>query len=252
MLVVNNGVPKSGSTLMQKALMLTGKFERSIGEWQNTKWMNISVPEERVGDFLRSDVWHSPRNICIKMHCSARLFRLPEQNELIRVITTYRNLKDSIVSMAYHNLRVQPEKNRPRDFWVKEYFSEPSRYGMTAKKLGMHYFDALNNGAYIVNYQDLVSQKSETLSNVYQFLHLSISEGQLSEICSITDPGIKSKQNIVEGAHVRTGGVSVAKDELPELTYSQLDILDSFLMGPAKNEREFSDLCDKVISGVRL
>ncbi|TVS04602.1 MAG: hypothetical protein EA413_08585 [Cyanobium sp. PLM2.Bin73] len=252
MLVVNNGVPKSGSTLIQKALILTGKFEMTIGEWQNPKWKNMSVSHDHLGGFLHSNMWHDPRNICIKMHCSHCLVQHPGHSHSIKVITSFRNLKDSIVSMAYHNLRVQSAKNRTRDYWIKDYFSDPCRYGNTAKRLGLHYLDALRNGAYMVNYQDMTDRKSKTFADMYSYLGISVSEEELSEICAKTDPGIRSKEDISEGSHVRTGGISVAQDELPAFTLQQLDALYSILVGSIKSEEEYSELCEKVIQGQPL
>ena len=67
MLVVNNGVMKSGSVLLGQILMQTGEFVRDIGQFQNTRWNAVSVEKDRISEFLDGYNFRDS-NVCLKRH----------------------------------------------------------------------------------------------------------------------------------------------------------------------------------------
>ena len=250
MLVVNNGIPKSGSTLIQRIMMMTGEFVKDIGSFQHPNWNSISVANDRIAEFLDFYDFQNS-NTCLKMHCNAHLFAI-RNDPNIKVITSYRNLKDSIVSMGYHNLRVKGTEDKPKDHWIKNYFKDSKRYGKTACKFGLHYINSRLNGSFMVNFQDLVvDNKRGTMLDIYQHVGLNITTEKFNHIFEKTNPNIKSKNYYQEGKHVRTGGISCAKDELPEMTYNQLNKLDNYLFAGVEAE-EWKAVCDKVVNGIIL
>ena len=252
MLVVNNGVMKSGSVLLGQILMQTGEFVRDIGQFQNTRWNAVSVEKDRISEFLDGYNFRDS-NVCLKMHCDEGPF-VQRNDPNIKVITTFRNLKDSVVSYGHHKLK--PHKNtddRPVEYWTKDYFADPKRFGKTAYKFGLHYLRSRQYGSFMINFQDLaVDNKEKTMNEVYRHLGLSVSRETIEQIIENTNPKIKSKDDYKEGSHVRTGGISAAKDELPEMTYSQLDKLDKYLFSANTDIKEWRKICNDVISGKRL
>ena len=66
MLVINNGVPKSGTTMFQKMLRRIRRFEPPSAAWQND-WNTPSVGKDRIVDCIRDGEWRE-KDILIKLH----------------------------------------------------------------------------------------------------------------------------------------------------------------------------------------
>ena len=83
------------------------------------------------------------------MHCPAYFLDHLIQDP-IKIIASFGNLKDSIVSAAYGDLRVNVESNNPRDYCMSDYFSTPSRFAFATIRLGLHFLDAKENDSSLV------------------------------------------------------------------------------------------------------
>lgn len=242
MLVVNNGVPKSGSTLVQKVLLMTEQFAPDIGKFQNPLWRNISVEKEIIPEFLDGYEYHNI-NTCIKMHIDPEVFAR-RNDPHIKLLTSYRNLKDSIVSRGHHLKRLKNQGKENHSYSLEEYFSNPKYYANTARKFGLHYLKSKQSNSFMIKYEDLISNKKESiLRGIYSYIGIDVSEQRIQKIIDSTDPGIKNRSDLAENKHIRTGGISVSRIELPEYTYSQLDKLDNLLFKPGTSIDEWKINC---------
>ena len=246
MLVVNNGVPKSGSTLLQKLLRFTGAFTTQLGHWQNELWKSPSVPEAKISDFINSDLCLGADPVLIKMHCNPELF---QRSANVRVICTHRNLADSLVSMAWHHVRVKKIENQKE--WVKNYYGNPKIVRNTIVRFGRHYLQSVAESSLLVKYEDFIANKPETFAEILDFIGLELSEQRILALCGRTDHNIQSPVDF-QLKHVRTGGLSVAKEELVGDLYTNVMLLNELMYAESTTISDFENAANEVFGNEQV
>jgi len=119
MLIMNNGTPKSGSTWINKIVRLTLDIERPAQKWRREDWNSDSVHPVQLKEFIETGAWKK-KDILFKTHITYRpRFKYLLQPG-IKIIVTYRNLPDSIVSLFHHQIRHEKTKHTEIDIWFRK------------------------------------------------------------------------------------------------------------------------------------
>jgi len=220
MLILNNGAPKSGTTWIQSILRSVPEVSFPDPKWQNGN-KNPSIARDRISEYFQSDEWRK-NNVLVKMHekydDDLSFIADPE----IRVVITYRNLPDSVVSWYHHQLRLGKTTADQKNDWLE---SEGRRYCVRIISQRLSWIDKPNT--LLMRYEDMIADPATKIFDLLAFCGLPVSHKIASEMAQKTRKGPFSADKLRDGKHVRTGGVSVASTELPaEFLKSLLDLED--------------------------
>jgi len=212
MLIMNNGVPKSGSTWVQKILRQGLKPAFPSERWANS-WKNPSVDRDRIIDYVNSGEWTDQPTL-LKTHfvyddSLAGLLR-----DDVSIIVSYRNLADSVVSMFHHQVRVGNVQSDDPAAWYAEKGLKFAKRSIRHKQSWVD-----KPGVLMVRYEDMLADTQAVIRQVLTAAGATPSDAQCLAISKATR---RDDTSIKEGAHVRTAGRSVAKEELPADLYARL------------------------------
>jgi len=212
MLVLNNGVPKSGSTWVIKILRELISPVAPDRRWQREDWNSVSIHPDRLEAFIDSGEWQK-KPVMLKTHIAYEpkyefLLR-PE----VRVIVTYRNLPDSMLSMYHHQVRKKRTELSMED-WLVERGERFSQFLTNYRNSWSQHDDVL-----MIPYENMVDQAPAEIRKMARFLGLKLSEKRFAEIAEKTQVRLKPGEAPREGKHSRTGGQSRARLELPPKYY---------------------------------
>jgi hypothetical protein len=222
MLVLNNGAPKSGTTWIQTILRHALKPDYPDKAWQNGN-INPSIARERLVDYYLSDEWRG-RNVLVKLHEShSEEFGFIADPE-VRVIITHRNLPDSVVSWFHHRLRLGKVAAGDKAAWLE---GEGRKYSARVIAHRLSWIGQPNT--LMMRYEDMLGQTADSIVTLLGFCGMECSPEQAAELAASTRKGPKETEQLNEGHHVRTGGRSVAREELPADYHAQLVALDDLV-----------------------
>lgn len=224
MLILNNGAPKSGSTWVQKIVRygLSPRYPRK--KWRN-HWNNASIDEKRLKTYFRSNEWRDSPTL-IKMHFAyARKFAFLD-NKDVRVIVSYRNLPDSVISLFYHQIRMENATIDQKDDWL-------STRGIKFAKELQKYRKSWAQKDYVLllKYEDMVVDAPAHIKKILQFLDQPYDDAICQMLTEKTHVKIKKGDPLPVKKHVRTAGRSVAREEIPNDIFNTLTEMERALEG---------------------
>jgi hypothetical protein len=209
MLIVNNGVPKSGSTWVNKIVRDLVQPVRPHPRWQREGWQAASIARERIADYVASGEWRA-RPVLIKTHFEYGPDLAPLLQDGIRLVVTHRNLPDSVLSYWHHERRRGTAEADAMERWLKG-------RGMTFAEDMIRYYRSWADkpGALLVPYEEMVSDAAGQIARIAAHLGLEESAERIAAVAEGTQFRLKPGEAPREGAHARTGGLSRAEAELP-------------------------------------
>tara|TARA_R110002072_G_scaffold272420_1_gene432634 strand:- start:4963 stop:5655 length:693 start_codon:yes stop_codon:yes gene_type:complete len=205
MLVINNGVPKSGSTWIQQVLQRLCKIPGPSKTWQREGWHNPSIAPPKMAPFLASPECRN-NVVCIKAHYRAD----PKMTELflksdVRMIVSYRNMPDTIVSLYYHE-RKYNGCTMSLEQWLATEADVRARDFLTIRT-GWDSMSPL-----MIPFEQMRENPVHWAMEIARYSEANVSEDEAAAFCAQT---MKKTDTIQENSHVRTGGAGAAH-ELPE------------------------------------
>jgi len=209
MLIINNGVPKSGSTWVQRILEQGLNPAYPSQKWRND-WKNPSVEPADLKAYVQSEEWKDQPTV-IKMHITHEKkydFLLRDD---IKIIVSYRNIPDSVVSWFHHQIRHKKATLARREPWFK---TKGRQFAMRTVAHRMSWSDKPD--VIPVCYEDLVANAHDEIARIFQALGLEQPTEEYARIAQATQVTLKDDSPLREGMHVRTAGRSVAHEELSE------------------------------------
>jgi hypothetical protein len=215
MLIINNGVPKSGSTWIQSILRETLSPSYPDKKWLNS-WKNPSIEPEKLRDYIESGEWKGPRPVLIKMHipCSSKFDYLLQDG--IKVIVSNRNIPDSVLSWFHHQVRegkVNKDHLKP---WCE---SSGRKFALAAIRHSLSW--AAQPGTIMVRYEEMVSDAGWQIGKLLEQLGFPITEERRGKVAFATQVIMSENAPPRDGMHVRTAGQSKALQELPKAIYNE-------------------------------
>ncbi|MBM1222453.1 sulfotransferase domain-containing protein [Ponticoccus sp. SC2-23] len=222
MLIINNGVPKSGSTWMQTILRNHIDPQYPSETWANG-WMNPSVDHEKLEGYIASGEWRTGPTL-LKLHLTfTPEFAFLDRPE-VRIVVSYRNLPDSVVSWFHHQKRQGEVSEDQKQTWLE---GAGRRYALRAAHHRLSWQGRPN--AILIRYEDMLQDAAPHILNVMEFVGVPCTALQAARLAEDTQVRVNSKAALREGQHVRTGGLSVARDELPPHIHAELEELQTQL-----------------------
>ncbi|MBO9476096.1 sulfotransferase domain-containing protein [Shimia sp. R11_0] len=218
MLILNNGVPKSGSTWMQNILRNYLNPSYPSEAWANS-WKNPSVDPDKLAGYFESGEWAGTTTL-LKTHIENSSKYDFLKSDDVRVVVTHRRLTDSVVSWFHHQLRNKTTSLDEKAEWLD---TKGRQFALRAVRHKLSWSDQHN--ALLVNYEDMVKDAVPLVEEVTKFIGSPCSLFDAINLVEKTQVRISSKKSLQEGQHVRTGGLSVAKEELPEAYLKELEAL---------------------------
>jgi hypothetical protein len=217
MLILNNGVPKSGTTWIQKILISTLEPEFPSESWAN-HWINPSVDPSRLEDYFRSLEWQGKLTL-LKTHIlfseQYKFLLHPE----VKVIVSHRGLPDSVLSYYHHQRRLNHESTlgKSKDDWLEH---EGRRFAMHAIEFKRSWSSVEN--ALLIGYEDMLKNPAKNIMSIMNFLNVDCSEDEADDIADKTKITKIQLRQIDDNSHVRTAGMSMATRELSPSLYKDL------------------------------
>lgn len=223
MLILNNGVPKSGSTMVQDLIRKAVKPARPSEKWQNPDWSNASVVPDKIAPFMESDEFKAADYVLLKMH-----FEMSPDFDFLRghpdvnVIVSWRNVPDSVLSFFHHQIRRGRTQLEDKLTWLNTRGRRFARQAIAHKK---SWRDVSN--CHFVQFEELLARPDAEFAAILAFLGVELSEEDRGRILDGTIVQLKDGEKPREGAHVRTAGQSRAKKELPDTFYAEFDAMNA-------------------------
>lgn len=253
------GPPKSGTTLLQRALNLHPRVScpseydcRSL--YEGLKWVfgefnkllqlydrrtggqgAVLVGGQSVNTVFRSAletmmcdmagdktiVGANDNNIIANLEFFNELFDRP------KLVAIFRNPIDQGVSAWHHNLRLAREENDPRHSEMVTRHGDLAGWLRESARIFIQHVDrwcAFSEGrdnAYMVRYEDLVTRRWDTLRGIFSFLGAETDGATLDRIVSETDIGRMRSVSRNPG-FFRIGSIDRGKDEVSRQLRAEL------------------------------
>ena len=172
-------------------------------EFQDPAWANSSLKRDRLSEFL-TEGHADGGNYLVKNH-----FAVPgERNAMLfnrscKVIMTFRDMRDSVVSRYFHHLRAGEvaEDGSFRDFfWATEPPNGKQTLEYMARYVGT--WDVEDDTLWKVRYEDLHTDVSGAVRSLAAFLEVDPAVIDLDEVSRLSRP-TPARANV--DAHIRTG-----------------------------------------------
>ncbi len=223
MLIINNGVPKSGSTWVQRILEKGLNPAYPDKKWRNS-WKNPSIDPTDLKAYVESGEWKGEQPVLIKMHITYG----PEYDfifqEGIKTVVSYRNIPDSVVSWFHHQVRHEKTTLERRKPWCN---STGRQFALRAVAHRLSWAGKPN--VLPMKYEEMISNAPQQISRLFNGLELPLSEAKYEEIARETQVKLSTGEAPRDGMHVRTAGRSTAHEELPPHIFKELTELQNSL-----------------------
>ncbi|MEK7991072.1 MAG: sulfotransferase domain-containing protein, partial [Thiotrichaceae bacterium] len=206
MIVINNGVPKSGTTLIlqyQIDMIKLASPENGLAEL-GRQYKNLFFPyikNKEIESFL--NIEKKCGDFVIKVHSQ------PSHNNLKKLVEEfgakvtcgYRDPRDIILSAMDHRLRSQNKLDISGAFLNIATIED----GIKAVKkwLNIYYGWAEYGQALMIKYEDLIANKFSTLIDIANFLKLNLDDEVLKELCDKHERNKVSSWNFNKGTSYR-------------------------------------------------
>lgn len=215
MLIINNGVPKTGSTWIQRIVRTIARPGFPAGKWRSPS-TNPSVKEELLKAYVDSGEWAEGYTL-IKQHIpySDALSYLAAEG--IRVLVTYRDLPDAVVSWFHHCERQGKTRRGDIGAWL-----QGSGRNFAARSVRHRESWRGQPNARLIRYEDMLADAPGEIHRIMGFLGHPGTPDLAQAVARKTQVTLPPDAPLREGHHIRTGGRKVAQDELPEDFYREL------------------------------
>lgn len=221
MLIMNNGTPKSGSTWVSKIVRTMVEPEAPGPKWRRDDWENPSIAPARLAEYVAARDWEG-KTVMFKSHIAY----VPKFDFLfqpdIRIIVSYRNLPDSILSLFHHQLRLGKVKPEKKDHWLR---GEGIKFAKKFLNYRMGW--AQHPDVLMIPYETMVEDAPNQIARIARHLGQDLSQDRLNEIAQATQFRLKPGEAPHDGSHARTGGQSRALEELPTPIFERLVRMDA-------------------------
>lgn len=223
MLILNNGVPKSGSPWVQKILQDALNPAYPSTEWRN-HWENPSIAPDNLKSYITSADWHGAQPVLIKTHIVCpRSFDFLFHSD-IRIVVSYRSLPETVVSAFHHQVRlgkVQADRQN------KYFRTMGRRFAIRAVTQRLSW--ARQPGVCMLRYEDLLADTPGQIHALLAWLKHPVSAARAEALAAATRVRLSACEAPRDGAHIRTGGRSTAQAELPAALFDELTELEASL-----------------------
>jgi len=225
MLVVSNGVIKSGSSWLMLIAQRMMEVDDLPEEFQDPAWNNPSLKRDQLMRFLTEG--HSyGNNYLVKNH-----FAIPgERNAMLyypwcKVIMTFRDMRDSVVSRYFHHRRAG---DVPADGNFLDFFWSPvAPSGATALRYMSRYVSTWNvedESFWKVRYEDLHADVDEAVRSLATFLEVDLATVDIARIIRLSQP--RSNPDLSGASHIRAGRPGDWHNHLGE---RELELIDDLV-----------------------
>lgn len=121
MLVILNGAPKGGSTWLVLIVQAMQLFHRIPEQYQDEKWINSSIKEELIGDFIEKIDYQNQNFFCKQHWINSNQVKAINvlENPNVKMVNIIRDIRDVLVSRYFHDLRLNLTKSENADdyYW---------------------------------------------------------------------------------------------------------------------------------------
>lgn len=225
MLVVSNGVIKSGSSWLMLIAQRLIDVDELPEDFQDPAWTNPALQRDRLTEFLTEG--HAYRNnYLVKNH-----FAVPgERNAMLfypwcKVIMTFRDMRDSVVSRYYHHQRageVAADGTFHEFFWAPE----PPNGRQTLEYMAQYVstWNVDDEALWKIRYEDLHADVGSAVRSLAMFLDVDTDHVDIDEVIRASQPraGIDPSGT----AHIRTGRPGDWPNHLGE---NELELIDEMV-----------------------
>jgi hypothetical protein len=205
--IISNGAHKTGSTWVHRLLRQTGKLEAVPAEYRDAAWQNssVSVSEIRAAATVLgpTDTFYGS-----KQHFSHSSGILDIHG--IKVVNSIRDLRDTIVSKYYHDVRVLGE-TQPLDAYLEAYAEKFVRQFCAYQQ---YWIDAPEKHAWnyhITSYEYLSEDPFKACREMFSFCGFFLNR---DEIEKIVDQSSFERMDSGPGKFFRKGKVHAFADDL--------------------------------------
>ncbi|MEL7090200.1 MAG: sulfotransferase domain-containing protein [Pseudomonadota bacterium] len=208
-LILNNGVPKSGSTWVHQILR-KGIDPVYPGEKWLNGWENPSVDPKNLKDYVESGEWKGDKPVLIKSHIlySPKFDFLFQEG--IYTLVSYRNIPDSVVSWFHHQVRQKTMTAETPEDW---YATEGRKFAMRAVA---HRFSwVAKPNTIFVPYEDMRADAAKEIKTLFEALNMPMADDSYAQLAKSTQVNLSKDEKPREGRHIRTAGRSTAREEIP-------------------------------------
>lgn len=184
--------------------------------FQDPSWENPSLKRDQLRAFLDGG-FANEGNYLVKNHFAVA----GERNAMLfhpscKVIMTFRDMRDSIVSRYFHHLRVGEV---PADGSFLDFFwaHEPPNGRQTLEYMSRYVstWSIEDETLWKVRYEDLHRDVEQTVLSLAAFLEVKATAVDLPRIIQLSQPSARAKP--ADGRHIRTGRPGTWKNHLGEL-----------------------------------
>lgn len=191
-------------------------------KWAND-WKNPSVDPDKLKGYFESGEWKEQTTL-LKTHIeNGEQFDFLKAPD-VRIIVTYRNLTDSVLSWFHHQKRMGKTSLEDKANWLE---TKGRHFALRAVRHRLSWENHPN--ALLVKYEDMVADAVPLIEQATKFVGKPCTLFDAINLVEKTQVKVKDKKSLQEGQHVRTGGLSVAKVELPEEYYLELEALQEIV-----------------------
>ena len=242
MLIVNNGVPKSGSTWVQRIVRLVADPTFPGPEWCNDA-TNPMVRPEKLEAYVDGGEWIAGRTL-IKQHLAFTADVAFLNQPGIRVLVTYRDLPDSVVSWFHHQARLGKADSGSFEQWLQ---GSGRNFAVRAIRHRESWRGVDN--ALLLRYEGMLLDAPAAVAQIMQFIDLPANDALAASVAGKTQARLDPGSPLNDGRHIRTAGRSVAREELPAAYHQELVELQAATDTGTLDDRLLDDF---VKSGRRL
>lgn len=172
--------------------------------------MTPSVNFDRLQDYVQSSDWNE-RDTLVKTHFPYSPSCSYLDRDDVRVLVSFRNIPDSVISWFHHQARLGQVAASAKDAWLGEQgracAKSVSTYRRSWRASGL---------ALMLPYEKLVDDPETGIASILKFLGKDQTAFSLAEIARQTQVRLKPGEAPRDGNHVRTAGRSVATEEIPQ------------------------------------
>lgn len=217
MLILNNGIPKSGSTWVHRILRIIGDPQFPSDEWRN-EWTNPSVALDRLEAYCESEVWHTHDQMTLlKMHFindgSYTYLKQPG----IKMVISFREIPESTLSWFHHQIRIGQTSLDAKDEWFQTAGLNFARRIVRHRNSWQGFPNTL-----FMSYEQMLANPGQEIARLADFVGIALTPGLIDSVVHRTSVSKKDYKTPQEGNHIRTAGVSRVAEELPPEIIGQL------------------------------
>lgn len=204
MLVVSNGIVKSGSSWLTLIAGRLVDFDDLPDQFRESAWENVSLIRPRLREFLH-DGHADQGTYLVKNH-----FALSgERNVMLfsrscKVIMTFRDMRDSVVSRYFHYKRIG-EIDEADSFLDFFWSPEPPNGRQTLEYMTTYVgtWDLEDDSLWKVRYEELHTDLEETIRSLASFLEVDPAAVDFDDVVRRSEPRAQTQPN--GNAHIRAG-----------------------------------------------